>query len=352
MYCKQCGEKLNDNQAICIKCGVLVGKGNSYCANCGKELTENATACTLCGHSTNSVNNLSNNINGQDYSRNKLFSIGLAITSVLAIISLSIPSYFIVDGRWGIFYYSFFEWMEWLSLLVILPLLATPIVSFIGLKQKRNYNLISGILSIVTFVATLWLTIEEGAYDFDIMFPISILLLIINMVISILGGLLSIFQKKSDTTHLNQNATIATCKNKTASQTPAYCKNCGTKLNENQAICIKCGVSVGNGNSYCANCGNAISENADFCMNCGVAIKHIKFNNASPKYSGGQDKTTLALICFFLGSIGIHNFIIGEQKKGIMKIVLFLFGISPIFALIDFVKILTDKYEVNYDKYF
>ena len=26
MYCKNCGEEMNDNQAICLKCGVNVGK--------------------------------------------------------------------------------------------------------------------------------------------------------------------------------------------------------------------------------------------------------------------------------------------------------------------------------------
>lgn len=125
-----------------------------------------------------------------------------------------------------------------------------------------------------------------------------------------------------------------------------YCKNCGEQMNDNQAICIKCGVKVGEGSSYCANCGKDIAPGADVCLNCGVAVKK------SANY-GGYDKIVLALICFFLGGIGIHNFMLGETKKGIVKIVLsFCFGIGAILALIDFVKILTDKYEVNPDKAF
>ena len=43
----------------------------------------------------------------------------------------------------------------------------------------------------------------------------------------------------------------------------------------------------------------------------------------------------------------------GETKKGIMKIVFcFLCGISGILALIDFIKILMDKYVVDPEKFF
>ncbi len=126
-----------------------------------------------------------------------------------------------------------------------------------------------------------------------------------------------------------------------------FCKNCGKEMNDNQAICLECGVKVGEGNAFCANCGNAVAPEAEVCLNCGVAIKKAAAG------LGGQDKITMALICFFLGGLGIHNFMMGETKKGIVKIVLSLcFGIGAIFALIDFIKILTDKYEVNPDKAF
>jgi TM2 domain-containing membrane protein YozV len=56
----------------------------------------------------------------------------------------------------------------------------------------------------------------------------------------------------------------------------------------------------------------------------------------------------MALVCFFLGGIGVHNFMMGEKRRGIKKIIFsFLCGIGGILALIDFVKILTDKYEVQ-----
>ena len=126
-----------------------------------------------------------------------------------------------------------------------------------------------------------------------------------------------------------------------------YCKNCGEQMNDNQAICLKCGVKTGEGSAFCANCGKEVGPNAEVCLSCGVAIK-----KASAGY-GNYDKVVIALICFFLGGLGIHNFMLGETKKGIVKIVLSLcFGIGSILALIDFIKILMDKYEVNPDKTF
>ena len=49
MYCKNCGEEMNDNQAICLKCGVEAGKGKKFCPNCGNEVAEEAVICVKCG---------------------------------------------------------------------------------------------------------------------------------------------------------------------------------------------------------------------------------------------------------------------------------------------------------------
>ena len=49
MFCRNCGEAMNPNQAICLKCGVNAGVGNSFCANCGQPVNPNATVCLNCG---------------------------------------------------------------------------------------------------------------------------------------------------------------------------------------------------------------------------------------------------------------------------------------------------------------
>ena len=125
-----------------------------------------------------------------------------------------------------------------------------------------------------------------------------------------------------------------------------YCRNCAEELNENQAICVKCGVKVGEGSTYCPNCGQEVAEGQEVCLNCGVSLK-----KEEPKLAG-QDKLTMILFCLFLGYFGIHNFMMGENKKGIAKIVLSCCcAIGGIFALIDLIKIATDKYVVDANKF-
>lgn len=123
-----------------------------------------------------------------------------------------------------------------------------------------------------------------------------------------------------------------------------YCTNCGKEMNENQAICLNCGVKTGTGKNFCKNCGSGLPAGAEVCMNCGVSVKANDL--------GGQDKVVMALICFFLGGLGIHNFMMGETKKGIVKIITTCCcGIGGILALIDFIKILMDKYTADPEKY-
>ncbi len=123
-----------------------------------------------------------------------------------------------------------------------------------------------------------------------------------------------------------------------------YCKQCGEQMNENQAICLKCGVKAGEGNSFCSNCGNTVAPNAEVCLSCGVALK--KANAAGDL--GGKDKIVIILVCLFLGGLGIHNFMMGETKKGVFKIIMSLLcGLGGLLALIDLIKIIMDKYVVD-----
>ena len=128
-----------------------------------------------------------------------------------------------------------------------------------------------------------------------------------------------------------------------------YCKNCGEAMNDNQAICLNCGVKTGEGTSFCSNCGGQVAPNAEVCMNCGVAIKKAGVAGGIDK----DNKVLMALVCFFLGGLGIHNFMLGETKKGIVKIVAsFCLGLGGLLALIDLIKILMDKYVVDPEKFF
>lgn len=128
-----------------------------------------------------------------------------------------------------------------------------------------------------------------------------------------------------------------------------FCKNCGKEINENQAICLSCGVKKGTGSTFCENCGQTVAEGSDVCLNCGVAVKKGGAGDLA-----GKDKTMILILSIFLGGIGVHNFIMGEAKKGILKIVGCLCTgglLSVVLQIIDIIKICTDKYEVDPNKF-
>ncbi len=49
MYCKNCGNIMDDSAVVCIKCGVAKGVGTKFCQNCGAETEETAAVCIKCG---------------------------------------------------------------------------------------------------------------------------------------------------------------------------------------------------------------------------------------------------------------------------------------------------------------
>ncbi|MDR0913873.1 MAG: TM2 domain-containing protein [Oscillospiraceae bacterium] len=53
MYCKNCGNTIEQNAAFCVKCGAAKGVGNSYCFNCGAGTTPVQAVCTNCGVALN-----------------------------------------------------------------------------------------------------------------------------------------------------------------------------------------------------------------------------------------------------------------------------------------------------------
>lgn len=77
---------------------------------------------------------------------------------------------------------------------------------------------------------------------------------------------------------------------------------------------------------YCKNCGQEIADNAVVCVNCGVAVEQV------PEVSD-KKKIVAALLAFFLGGLGIHNFYLGHKKKAIIQLALYLVGCVLTFLL-------------------
>lgn len=56
MYCRTCGNRINDNAEICIKCGCKPLVGKAFCQNCGAKTLGQQAVCTKCGISLKSSN--------------------------------------------------------------------------------------------------------------------------------------------------------------------------------------------------------------------------------------------------------------------------------------------------------
>ena len=99
MYCKHCGEALNDYQAICIKCGVEVGKGSSFCENCGKAVAPKAVYCMGCGIALNKNQSLKQK-NKSDEPDVEIDVEGIKKRSIVTSIILSIITCGIYEYFW------------------------------------------------------------------------------------------------------------------------------------------------------------------------------------------------------------------------------------------------------------
>lgn len=49
MYCRNCGNQMDAQAAICVKCGVAKNNGNNFCHNCGQGTNAGAQVCVNCG---------------------------------------------------------------------------------------------------------------------------------------------------------------------------------------------------------------------------------------------------------------------------------------------------------------
>lgn len=71
---------------------------------------------------------------------------------------------------------------------------------------------------------------------------------------------------------------------------------------------------------FCRNCGAELQENQTVCSQCGA--NQTENNASAPKDQiGSHDKILIILLCFFLGGFGVHNFHMGETKKGVTRII-------------------------------
>lgn len=107
---------------------------------------------------------------------------------------------------------------------------------------------------------------------------------------------------------------------------------------------------------FCTNCGQELEDNATFCFNCGKKIDEIKnedtIKEENPKKEGvsvttQKSKIAAGLFGIFLGSLGIHNFYLGYNSKGLAQLLISVLScgilsfVSGIWGFVEGILILT-----------
>ena len=94
-----------------------------------------------------------------------------------------------------------------------------------------------------------------------------------------------------------------------------FCRNCGGQLDDKAVACVKCGADPKKGVAFCLNCGKPTDPKAVVCVNCGVGF--VPAHRECNKIAAG-------LLGILLGSLGIHKFILGYAKEGVIMLLVSL----------------------------
>ena len=96
-----------------------------------------------------------------------------------------------------------------------------------------------------------------------------------------------------------------------------FCRNCGKEVPQSAAACPGCGVPPLSQKKFCRNCGTETQPIQAMCLKCGAGL-------AQP---GPNEKKILAgILGILLGSLGIHKFILGYTREGVIMILITLVG--------------------------
>ena len=114
-----------------------------------------------------------------------------------------------------------------------------------------------------------------------------------------------------------------------------YCRNCSNQMDDAASVCVNCGVRAGEGSRYCPHCGAETGPGAAVCTKCGTAL-------GQPISGEQKSKLVAGLLGIFLGGFGIHNFYLGNNKRGVIQIIVTLVtcGIGAIWGFVEGIMIL------------
>ena len=176
MYCKNCGNELNENSVACLKCGCDPKKGNKNCPSCGVETNPNQVICVKCGGSLKkeSFNIDTSSLGAIDTST--LLKNKQLILALVALIGYFLPwvsgGYISVSGSGIAKISEYVPGGGLLSLLFLFPLCLVGIIASNFVPQILKFKKILAITSIVlvcyALLAIFMLMDKYGGFDIGI----------------------------------------------------------------------------------------------------------------------------------------------------------------------------------------
>ena len=115
-----------------------------------------------------------------------------------------------------------------------------------------------------------------------------------------------------------------------------YCRACKTELAAGVVVCTSCGLSPYSGSNIAQDVAAPPTPMVVVCASCGTAL-----NQNTIMSSQNSNKLAAGLCGLFLGCFGVHKFILGYQKEGIIMLLVSLLtcGIGlVIMSVIGFVE--------------
>ncbi len=100
--------------------------------------------------------------------------------------------------------------------------------------------------------------------------------------------------------------------------------------------------------NFCSYCGTALPKSSSFCPNCGAKVGDKK-DSETVSYQGtgaaapeAKSRVAAGLLGIFFGGIGIHNFYLGFNNRGVAQILVTFFtcGLGSIWGFVEGIMIL------------
>lgn len=103
---------------------------------------------------------------------------------------------------------------------------------------------------------------------------------------------------------------------------------------------------------FCTNCGQQLNDDATFCYSCGNKTNENNTKKEENKQSGvsvtnQKSKIAAGLFGIFLGALGVHNFYLGYNSKGLAQLLISVLScgilsfVSGIWGFVEGILILT-----------